>query len=141
MAEDPQAAIEMQQNQQRLQYEGLQAQKAQRDLNVAPTRQVEQGGNMVTQELQSDNTWKTIATAPRWQPQQVDKSFQFVSGPNGQLYRANPRTGELAPILNADGTPFVGGGKPGAEAGPGMAGGRQGAAAQIKAFDQRNKMQ
>lgn len=141
MALDPSAAIQMQQSQQHLQNENLMAQKAKRELSIAPTRQIESGGNVLTQELQPDGTWKTAATAPRWQPQQVDKSFQFVSGPNGQLYRANPRTGELAPVLNADGTPFVGGGRPGAAAGPGMAGGRQGAAAQIKAFDQRNKMQ
>lgn len=79
--------------------------------------------------------------AGRFAPQQQDKSFQFMSGPNGQLFRANPRTGEMAPVTNPDGTPFIGGGKPGAAAGGGMAGGRQGAAAQIKAFDQRNKMQ
>jgi len=47
-----------------------------------------------------------------------------MSGQNGQLYRGNVRTGDLIPVTNTDGTPFIGGGKPGAAAGAGMAGGR-----------------
>jgi len=137
---DPQMAMEMQQNELRGQLLQAQAAKANSEAKAKAIRQIPEGNNIVTQEQQDDGSWKVLGSGPRWQPQQVDKSFQFVSGPNGQLYRANPRTGELAPVTNPDGSPFIGGGKAGAAAGPGMAGGRQGAAAQIKAFDQRNKM-
>jgi len=102
--------MELHQNELRSKLADLQAQKAQRDLNTAPTRQIDRGGNIVTQEQQPDGSYKDIATAPRWQPQQADKSFQFMSGPNGQLFRGNPRTGDIAPVTNADGTPFIGGG-------------------------------
>lgn len=114
----------MQQNLVRQKLYEAQAQKAQADARAKAVRQINSGNNVVTQEQQEDGSWKVLGSGPRWQPQQVDKSFQFVSGPNGQLYRANPRTGELAPVTNSDGSPFIGGGKPGAAAGPGMAGGR-----------------
>jgi uncharacterized protein (DUF2147 family) len=47
---------------------GLQAQKVERDLNTAQTREVNSGDNILTQEQQGDGSWKTIATAPRWNP-------------------------------------------------------------------------
>lgn len=67
---DPQAAMELHQNELRNQLVGLQTQKAQRDLNTAPTREIDMGNNKVTQEQQPDGTWKTIATAGRFAPQQ-----------------------------------------------------------------------
>lgn len=67
---DPQAAMELQQNSLRNQLTALQTQKAQRDLNTAPTRELDVGNNKVTQEQQADGSWKTIATAGRFAPQQ-----------------------------------------------------------------------
>jgi hypothetical protein len=48
----------------------LQAQKAQRDLNTPDLRKIEQGNNIITQEQQPDGSYKPIATAPRFAPQQ-----------------------------------------------------------------------
>lgn len=48
----------------------MQGQKAQRDLNTAQTREIDMGNNKVTQEQQSDGSWKTIAMAGRFAPQQ-----------------------------------------------------------------------
>lgn len=67
---DPQAAMELHQNELRNQLVGLQTQKAERDLKTAPTREIDMGNNKVTQEQQSDGSWKTIATAGRFAPQQ-----------------------------------------------------------------------
>lgn len=67
---DPQAAMELHQNELRNQLTGLETQKAQRDLNTAPTREIDVGNNKVTQEQQADGSWKTIATAGRFAPQQ-----------------------------------------------------------------------
>ncbi|WP_183422504.1 hypothetical protein [Luteibacter sp. Sphag1AF] len=49
---------------------GLQSQKAQRDLNTPDIRKIEQGSNILTQEQQADGSYKTIATAGRFAPQQ-----------------------------------------------------------------------
>lgn len=67
---DPQAAMELRHNTIANQLAELQTQKAQRDLNTAPTRELDIGNNKVTQEQQPDGTWKTIATAGRFAPQQ-----------------------------------------------------------------------
>lgn len=71
---DPQAAMELHQNEIRTKVADLQAQKAQRDLNTAPTREIDMGNNKVTQEQQADGSWKTIATAGRFAPQQSEGS-------------------------------------------------------------------
>jgi hypothetical protein len=71
---DPQAAMELHQNEIRTKVAYLQAQKAQRDLNTAPTREIDMGNNKVTQEQQADGSWKTIATAGRFAPQQSEGS-------------------------------------------------------------------
>jgi len=68
--QDPEAALELHKNEQQSQLVGLQTQKAQRDLNTAPTREIDMGNNKLTQEQQPDGTWKTIATAGRFAPQQ-----------------------------------------------------------------------
>lgn len=47
-----------------------QAQKAQADARAKAVRQFNSGNNLVTQEQQEDGSWKTLATAPRWEPQQ-----------------------------------------------------------------------
>jgi hypothetical protein len=67
---DPQAAMELHQNELQSKNAELQGQKTQRDLNTAQTREIDMGNNKVTQEQQSDGTWKTIATAGRFAPQQ-----------------------------------------------------------------------
>lgn len=67
---DPQAAMELHQNEIQSKNAELQGQKAQRDLSIAPTRELDVGSNKVTQELQGDGTWKPIATASRFAPQQ-----------------------------------------------------------------------
>lgn len=67
---DPQAAMELHQNELQSKNAELQGQKTKRDLNTAPTREIDMGNNKVTQEQQSDGTWKTIATAGRFAPQQ-----------------------------------------------------------------------
>lgn len=68
--QDPETALELHKNEQQSQLVGLQTQKAQRDLNTAPTREIDMGSNKLTQEQQADGTWKTIATAGRFAPQQ-----------------------------------------------------------------------
>lgn len=67
---DPQAAMELHQNEIQSRNAELQGQKAQRDLSIAPTRELDVGSNKVTQELQPDGSWKTLATAGRFAPQQ-----------------------------------------------------------------------
>ncbi|NKJ22024.1 hypothetical protein [Dyella sp. SG609] len=47
-----------------------QAQKAQADARAKAVRQINSGNNIVTQEQQEDGSWRPLATAPRWQPQQ-----------------------------------------------------------------------
>jgi len=66
--QDPQAAMELHQNELRGQVLQAQAQKYTADARAKATREINSGGNVVTQEQQDDGTWKTIATAPRWQP-------------------------------------------------------------------------
>lgn len=67
---DPQAAMELHQNEIQTKNAELQGQKAQRDLSIAPTREIDMGNSKVTQELQSDGTWKQLASAARFAPQQ-----------------------------------------------------------------------
>lgn len=67
---DPESAQQLDANDARLKLTSLQTQKAQRDLNTAPTREIDQGLSKLTQEQQPDGTWKTIATASRFAPQQ-----------------------------------------------------------------------
>jgi hypothetical protein len=67
---DPEAAQQLDANDARQKLVGLQTQKAQRDLSTAPTREIDQGLSKLTQEQQPDGTWKTIATASRFAPQQ-----------------------------------------------------------------------
>lgn len=62
--------MELHQNELRGKLTDLQTQKAQRDLNTAPTRELDVGNNKVTQEQKADGSWKTIATAGRFAPQQ-----------------------------------------------------------------------
>ncbi|MBB3226989.1 hypothetical protein FHW69_001590 [Luteibacter sp. Sphag1AF] len=62
--------MELHQNELRNQLVGLQSQKAQRDLNTPDIRKIEQGSNILTQEQQADGSYKTIATAGRFAPQQ-----------------------------------------------------------------------
>lgn len=71
---DPQAAQELHQNELRSKLADLQGQQAQRDLSTAPTRELDVGNNKVTQEQQADGSWKTIATAGRFAPQQSASS-------------------------------------------------------------------
>lgn len=137
--QDPQAAMELHQNELHGQLLQAQTKKAEAEASAKQTREINSGNSIMTQEQQPDGSWKTIATGARFAPQQTQNRYQFVTGADGKQYRANAQTGDLQPVLNADGTPFSA--APKAGAGPGMAGGRQGAAAQIKAFDQRNKMQ
>lgn len=67
---DPQAAQELHQNELRSKLADLQGQQAQRELNTPQTRKIEQGNNLLTQEQQADGSYKTIATAGRFAPQQ-----------------------------------------------------------------------
>jgi len=67
---DPEAALELHKNELQTQAQQLAIQKGQRDLSIAPTRELDVGNNKVTQELQPDGTYKTIATAGRFAPQQ-----------------------------------------------------------------------
>lgn len=67
---DPQAAMELHQNEIQTKNAELQGQKAQRDLSIAPTRELDVGNSKVTQELQPDGTWKQLASAARFAPQQ-----------------------------------------------------------------------
>lgn len=64
---DPQAAMELHQNELRSKLVDLQSQKAQRDLSTPQTRELNSGSNILTQEQSADGQWKTIAQAPRWQ--------------------------------------------------------------------------
>lgn len=134
---DPQAAMELHQNE--LKTQGMQTQNAigQRDLATPQTRQLQQGLNTLTQHQDPNNpaNWITDATAPRFAPQQVQNKWQFITGADGKQYRANAQTGGLEPVLNADGTPFASAPKAGA------GGGTQGAAAIIKSNAQLNKLQ
>jgi hypothetical protein len=66
--------MELHQNEIRTKAADLQAQKAQRDLSTAPTREIDMGNNKVTQEQQPDGSWKQIATAGRFAPQQSEGS-------------------------------------------------------------------
>jgi hypothetical protein len=67
---DPQAALDLHQNEIRTKVAELQAQKAQRDLNTPDIRKIESGNNIITQEQQPDGTYRPIATASRFAPQQ-----------------------------------------------------------------------
>lgn len=67
---DPQAALDLHQNQLKSQLEQQQVQLGQRELNTPQTRKLEQGNNLLTQEQQPDGSYKTIATAGRFAPQQ-----------------------------------------------------------------------
>lgn len=71
---DPQAALELHQNEIRTKAADLQAQKAQRDLNTPDIRKIESGNNIITQEQQPDGSYKPIATAGRFAPQQSGSS-------------------------------------------------------------------
>lgn len=108
---DPQAAMELHQNELRNQLVGLQTQKAQRDLNTAPTREVNSGDDILTQEQGANGQWNTIAKAPRWNPKQMGMggggaggghfgpgAFQVLQGDNGQFFRLNKITGEATPV-------------------------------------------
>lgn len=55
---DPQAAMELHQNEIQTKNAELQGQKTQRDLNTAQTREIDMGSNKVTQEQQPDGSWK-----------------------------------------------------------------------------------
>lgn len=55
---DPEAALDLHKNELQTQAQQLQIQKSQRDLSVAPTRELDVGNNKVTQELQPDGSWK-----------------------------------------------------------------------------------
>ncbi|WP_426284964.1 hypothetical protein [Luteibacter sp. E-22] len=62
---DPQAAMELHQNELRNQLVGLQTQKAQEDLN---TRDITQGSNLLHQTRAGNGApWVTESSAPRWQ--------------------------------------------------------------------------
>lgn len=135
MQQDPQAGLELQQNQLKTQIEQQQVQQGQRTLNTAQTRELDVGNNKVTQEQQPDGTWKNIATGNKFAPVQTANKWQFVTGADGKQYRANAQTGQLEPILNADGSAFASAPKPNA------GGGTQGAAAIIKSNAQLNKLQ
>jgi hypothetical protein len=131
---DPQAAMELHQNEMKGQIQQQQVQMNQRDLSTPQTRKLESGNNQLTQEQQADGSWKTIATGSRFAPQQTQNRYQFVTGADGKQYRANAQTGDLQPVLNADGTPF-------SAAVKAAGGGTQGAAAIIKSNAQLNKLQ
>lgn len=70
----PQQAMELHQNELRSKLADLQAQKAQRDLNTPDIRKIESGNNIITQERQADGSYKPIATASRFAPQQSASS-------------------------------------------------------------------
>lgn len=72
MQQDPQAGLELQQNQLRTQLEQQQLQKGTQDLN---TRDITQGYNTLHQTRQDANSpWVTEGTAPRFAPQQSGSS-------------------------------------------------------------------
>jgi hypothetical protein len=71
---DPEAALDLHKNELQTQAQQLAIQKGQRDLSVAPTRELDVGNNKVTQELQPDGTWKQLASAGRFAPQQSASS-------------------------------------------------------------------
>jgi hypothetical protein len=107
----PQQAMELHQNELRNKLVGLQTDKAQRDLQ-GTTREINSGDNILTQEQQPDGSWKTIATAPRWNPKQMGiggsggaggghfgpGAFQLIQGKDGQYYNVNKITGEVTPV-------------------------------------------
>lgn len=66
--------MELHQNEIQSKNAELQGQKTQRDLNTAQTREIDMGNNKVTQEQQPDGSWKQIATAGRFAPQQSASS-------------------------------------------------------------------
>lgn len=70
MAVDPESAMEMQQNAMRQKLLEFQTKGAERQANTAPTRQIQSGTNVLTQEQGPDGQWTTIATAPRFAPQE-----------------------------------------------------------------------
>jgi hypothetical protein len=66
---DPQAAMELHQNELKGQLMQAQAAKATSEARAKAVRQIPSGNNIVTQEQQEDGSWKVLATAPRWEPQ------------------------------------------------------------------------
>lgn len=83
MGIDPQAALELHRNTIAGQMADLQAQKAQRDLNTPDLRKIEQGSNVLTQEQQADGSYKTIATANRFAPQQPSETDRKIAALRG----------------------------------------------------------
>lgn len=74
MQVDPESALALHQNELQTQASQIAIQKGQRDLNTPQTRKLEQGNNLLTQEQQPDGSYKTIATAGRFAPQQSASS-------------------------------------------------------------------
>lgn len=109
---DPQAAMELHQNELRSKLVEAQTQKALRP----ETEQVYDGDKVLTQEIGLDGQRKTIATAPRWQKglgggagggggqggHFGPGAFQLIQGQDGQYYNVNKVTGEVTPVQAGD---------------------------------------
>lgn len=79
MGKDPQAALELHQNEIQARNAELQGQKTQRDLQTPVTDQIVQGNQVVTRQLQPDGSMKVVGTGSRFAPTQASETDRQIA--------------------------------------------------------------